>query len=28
MAQEQFPGSDIKYISDLLGLARCVTIST
>ena len=28
MAQEQFPSSDIKYISDLLGLARCVTIST
>ena len=28
MTQEQFPGSDIKYISDLLGLARCVTIST
>ena len=28
MAQEQFPGSDIKHINDLLGLARCVTIST
>ena len=28
MAQEQFPASDIKCINDLLGLARCVTIST
>ncbi len=28
MAQEQFPGSNIKCINDLLGLARCITIST
>ena len=28
MAQEQFPGSEVRHINDPLGLARCVTIST
>ena len=27
-AQEQFPDSEVSHINDLLGLARCVTIST